>query len=73
MTDGDGSPPSGESGARRPLVERIGLAAIALVLALMFGGVAAAAWWGGEPFLSVMAGIGALMTGWAGAITLTRG
>ena len=43
---------------RRPIVERIGLAAIAAVLATLFGGVALASWAGGEPFLAVMAGIG---------------
>jgi hypothetical protein len=61
-----------EPGTRRPLLERLGLAAIAAVLALLFGGVAVASWVGGEVFLSVMAGIGALMTAWAGAMTLFR-
>jgi hypothetical protein len=51
----------------------VGLAAIALVLAILFGGVAAASWVGGEPFLAVMAGIGSLMTLWVGALTLVRG
>ena len=80
MTDGEGSesgtPPAAtgdDPGEKRPMVERIGLASIALVLALMFGGVSIAAWTGGELFLAIMAGIGALMTAWAGAITLTRG
>lgn len=58
---------------RRPLVERIGLAAVAAVLAALFGGVAAAAWIGGEPFLAVMGGVGCLMTAWVGALTLFRG
>lgn len=58
---------------RRPIIERIGLAAIALVLAVLFGGVAAAAWSGGELFLAVMAGIGCLMTLWVGVLTLLRG
>ena len=52
---------------RRPLIERIGLASIALVLATMFGGVAAASWFGGELFLAVMGAIGCLMTVWVGA------
>jgi hypothetical protein len=79
MTDGEGSQPGAseashdEPGQKRPLIERIGLSAIALVLALMFGGISLAAWTGGEVFLAAMAGIGALMTAWAGAITLTRG
>ena len=57
----------------RPLIERIGLAAVALVLAILFGGVAAAAWVGGELFLAVMGGIGCLMTVWVGGLTLLRG
>ncbi len=57
----------------RPLVERLGMAAIALVLAALFGAMAAAAFAGGEPFLGVMAGTGSLMTLWVGALTLRRG
>lgn len=58
---------------RRPIIERIGMAAIAAVLAALFGGVAVAAWVGGEPFLAVMGGIGCLMTVWVGGLTLFRG
>jgi hypothetical protein len=58
---------------RRPLIERVGMALIALVLAVRFGAVAVAAWAGGELFLAVMAGIGCLMTLWVGGITLLRG
>jgi len=58
---------------RRPMLERIGLAGIAAVLAILFGGVAAASWVGGEPFLAVMGAIGCLMTAWVGALTLFRG
>jgi hypothetical protein len=61
------------STAPRPLVERIGMAVIALVIALFFGGVAVAAFAGGEPFLGVMAMIGALMTVWVGMTTMLRG
>ena len=57
----------------RPIIERIGMAAIAAVLGVLFGGVAAAAWAGGEPFLAVMGGIGCLMTVWVGGLTLFRG
>ena len=57
----------------RPIIERIGLAAVALVLATLFGGVAAASWVGGEPFLAVMGGVGCLMTIWVGLLTLVRG
>ena len=65
--------PEPEPHARRPLIERIGMAAIAVVLAVLFGGVALAAWVGGEPFLAVMGGLGCLMTAWVGGLTLFRG
>ena len=65
-----GSP---EPRERRPLIERIGMASIALILAIMFGGVAAAAWFGGEVFLGAMSAIGCVMTVWVGATTLLRG
>ena len=65
--------PDPEPHERRPLIERIGMAAIAAVLAVLFGGVAVAAWVGGEPFLAVMGGIGCLMTAWVGGLTLFRG
>jgi hypothetical protein len=55
------------------MIERLGLALIAGVLAVLFGGVAAASWVGGELFLAVMAGIGCLMTLWVGFLTLWRG
>lgn len=77
MTTEPGLPPgderSTEGRTRRPWLERVGLAAIAAVLAIMFGGVAAASWIGGEPFLAVMGAIGCLMTVWVGALTLLRG
>ena len=57
----------------RPLVERVGLGAIALVMAGLFGTLGAAALVSGEVFVGVMAGIGALMTLWAAASTLRRG
>jgi hypothetical protein len=63
--------PTAEPG--RPIVERIGLALIALVLGLLFGTVAVAAWFGGEVFLAAMAAIGCLMTFWVGTMTLFRG
>jgi hypothetical protein len=77
MTDGPGptDEPAGQTpeARPRPLVERIGLAGVALVLAALFGGVGVAAWAGGELFLAAMGGIGCLMTVWVGAITLFRG
>jgi hypothetical protein len=63
--------PAAEPG--RPLVERVGLGAIAVILAGVFGFIALAAWTSGEVFLAVMAGIGALMTVWAALATLRRG
>lgn len=59
--------------APRPLIERIGMAFIAAVLAILFGGVAVAAWTGGEPFLAAMGAIGCVMTVWVGTLTLFRG
>jgi hypothetical protein len=67
---GDGRP---MRSPRRPLVERLGMAAIAVVLTLLFGVVAAGAFTGGEPFLAVMAAVGALMTVWVAGLTLFRG
>jgi hypothetical protein len=58
---------------RRPLIERIGLAAIALGIGVMFGGVGYAAWLGGELFLAVIGGISCVMTLWVGGLTLIRG
>jgi hypothetical protein len=57
----------------RPIIERIGLAAVAAILALLFGGVAAASWIGGELFLAIMGAIGCVMTLWVGGLTLVRG
>ena len=58
--------PGDEPPQPRPMIERIGLALIALVMAAAFGGVAVAAWVGGEVFLAAMGAIGCLMTAWAG-------
>ena len=58
---------------RRPLLERLGLALIALVLGALFGTVAVAAWSGGEIFLAAMGAIGCAMTLWVGGLTLFRG
>jgi hypothetical protein len=69
----EGRPPDEPVRERRPLLERIGMAAIALVMAGLFGAVAAAAWISGELFLATMGAIGCFMTLWVGAITLVRG
>lgn len=57
----------------RPLVERVGLGAIALVMSGLFGTLGFAALASGEVFVGVMAGIGAVMTLWAAASSLRRG
>ncbi|MCJ7712689.1 MAG: hypothetical protein MUQ32_17860 [Chloroflexi bacterium] len=57
----------------RPLIERIGMAAIALVIGALFVIVAVAAFVGGEPFLGVMGAAGAVMVLWLGGLTLIRG
>jgi len=56
-----------------PLVERLGLGALAVVLAGVFGALGAAALASGEVFLGTMAGIGAVMTVWAAASGLRKG
>lgn len=63
----------GPGASQRPLIERVGLAAIAVVVVGLFGAIAVAALSGGEIFLGVMAGIGALMTLWAAATSVRRG
>jgi len=58
---------------KRPLVERIGLAIIALVFAALFAFVAVAAFSGGELFLAVMGAVGAVMVLWVAGLGLVRG
>lgn len=70
-TTEDGAPPTERE--RRPALERIGMAAVAIVLAILFGTVAVAAFTGGEYFLSAMGLIGATMTLVVGGATLLRG
>ncbi len=60
-------------GPGRPILERLGLALVAIVLAVLFGGIAVASWIGGELFLAVMGAVGCGMTLWVGALTLFRG
>ena len=74
MTQPEPPPTPGPSpDPTRPLVERIGLAFIAIVAAALFGAVAVAAWAGGELFLAVMAATGAVMTVWAAGSSVRRG
>ncbi len=69
VRDAAGEPPP----RPRPIVERIGLAGIALLLATLFALMSIAAFAGGEVFLAVMSGIGCLMVVWVGALTVVRG
>lgn len=70
-TPGPGAPAVPQ--APRPIIERIGMAFIALVLAALFAVVGIAAFAGGEPFLGVMGAIGCLMVLWVGGLTLFKG
>jgi hypothetical protein len=58
---------------RRPVLERIGMAAVAVVMAVLFGVVAVAAFAGGEYFLAAMGFVGCMMTLAVGGATLLRG
>jgi hypothetical protein len=75
--DPAGGPPGASAPAPdrrpRPVVERVGMAAIALVMAVLFALVGVAAFIGGEPFLGVMGVCGCLMVLWVGGISALRG
>jgi hypothetical protein len=71
--DRDAAAETAEERERRPALERIGMAAVAVVLAILFGAVAIAAFAGGEYFLAAMGLIGATMTLVVGGATLLRG
>ena len=58
---------------RRTALERIGLAAVAVVMAALFAAVTVAAFIGGEYFLAAMGLVGCMMTLVVGGITLLRG
>jgi hypothetical protein len=77
VTGGDGPDPAGPEPAPprepRPFLERLGLAAVALVMSALFALVAIAAGMGGEWILAAMSGVGAVMTIAVGAITVVRG
>jgi hypothetical protein len=57
----------------RPLIERVGLGAIAILVTFLFGALGVAALAGNEVFLGIMGLIGALMTAWAAVGSLRRG
>jgi hypothetical protein len=65
-------PVDAEPRERRPVLERIGLAAVAVVMAVLFGVVAVAAFIGSEYFLAAMAFVGCMMTLAVGGVTLFR-
>ena len=78
MTAGDapGPPADGPGEAPiepRPLIERLGLAAIAVLVTGVFGALAVAAFASQEVFLGVMGVTGAVMTLWAAFGSLRRG
>jgi hypothetical protein len=58
---------------RRTALERIGMAAVAVVMAALFAAVAVAAFIGGEFFLAAMGLVGCMMTLAVGGATLLRG
>jgi hypothetical protein len=64
----DGEPPE-----RRPWLERIGLAAIALVMGALLTVMAVVAWAGGEWILAAMSASGAVLTIGVALLTLVRG
>ena len=68
-----GPRPAPDAFGRRPIIERLGLAVIALCFGALFGVVGIASFVGGEPFLGVMGLIGCLMVLWVGGLTLFRG
>ena len=72
-TDDADSKAAAEARERRPALERIGLAAVAVVMAVLFGVVAVAAFAGGEYFLAAMGFVGCMMTLAVGGSTLLRG
>jgi hypothetical protein len=70
---GAGSADLPEPAAKRPWIERIGLAAIAFVMGALLTLMAAVSWVGGEWILAAMSASGALLTIGVGLMTLVRG
>ena len=65
--------PSGEPHERRPWLERLGLAAVAMVMGILLTVMGIAAWAGGEWILAAMSASGAVLTIGVGVVTLIRG
>jgi hypothetical protein len=68
-----GGPAPATPSERRPWLERIGLAAIAIVMGAMLTFMAIVAWVGGEGILAAMSAAGAVLTIGVGLMTLIRG
>ena len=64
---------SNRAGEKRPWPERVGLGAVAVVMALLFAVVAVAAGSNGEWILAAMSGVGAFMTAAVGIASVIRG
>ena len=64
---------SAGDGEKRPWPERLGLGAVAVVMALLFAVVAVAAGTNGEWILAAMSGVGAFMTAAVGLASVIRG
>jgi hypothetical protein len=84
VTDGGGPPvhgaapgttsePPPPAPVRRPWLERIGLAAIAIVMGALLTVMGIVAWAGGEWILAAMSASGAVLTVGVGLATLIRG
>jgi hypothetical protein len=71
-SSGDGRPDATPS-EPRPWLERIGLAAIALVMGALLTVMAIVAWAGGEWILAAMSASGATLTIVVAVVTLVRG
>lgn len=69
----DATPAEGRDDRRRPWPERLGLGAIAAVMAALFALVAVAAGTNGEWILAAMSAVGAFMTAAVGLGTVIRG
>ncbi len=73
MTGDDRPGTGGDRPERRPWLERIGLAAIAMVMGALLTVMGVVAWAGGEWILAAMSASGAVLTVGVGLVTLIRG
>jgi uncharacterized membrane protein YkgB len=68
-----GRQPEATTSERRPWLERIGLAAIAVVMGALLTVMGIVAWAGGEWILAAMSMSGAVLTVGVALVTLVRG